>query len=246
MAIPNSLVALLPLDPELHLTRDFSKALEQIEGAIQFTFKDQTLCHHAFTHGSRQGKGADYQRLEFLGDRVLSLVIAEALFKKYPAEPEGQLAARLSQLVRMESCAAVGQALGLDKFIVVGQVEKSKGVQRIASVIGDVVEALIGAIYLDAGLGKAEEFILKNWNEKLTKPPSDLKDAKTFVQEWALARALPLPTYVVAGREGPEHAPVFTIELRVGSHDVAVANGPSKQSAEMAAALNFITREGLR
>jgi ribonuclease III len=228
------------------LARDFSAALHAIEEIIGHVFSNKALCEHAFTHGSRQGKSTDYQRLEFLGDRVLSLVIAEALFKHYATEPEGQLAARLSQLVRMESCAAVGQALDLDKFIVVGQVEKSKGVQRIASVIGDVVEALIGAIYLDAGLGKAQEFILQHWDEKLNKSPSDLKDAKTFVQEWALARALPLPLYEVTGREGVEHAPIFTIQLRVGPYDVSSGNGSSKQAAEMAAAHNFISREGLR
>jgi ribonuclease III len=228
------------------LTRDFSSSRAQIEHAIDYQFQDQSLCQHAFTHGSRQGKTTDYQRLEFLGDRVLSLVIAEALYKRYPAEPEGQLAARLSNLVRMESCASVGQALGFDQFIVVGQVEKSKGVQRIASVIGDVVEAVIGAIYLDAGFVKAETFILKNWDDKLTKSPLDLKDAKTFVQEWALARALPLPAYEVTGREGPEHAPIFTMQLRVGTYDIAINTGTSKQSAEMAAAQAFIAREGLR
>jgi ribonuclease III len=246
MAISNSLVTVLQLDSGLHLTSNFSTALGHIEKIIGYEFLNKALCEHAFTHGSRQGKSTDYQRLEFLGDRVLSLVIAEALFKRFPLEPEGQLAAKLSQLVRMESCAAVGQAMGIDKFIVVGQVEKSKGVQRIASVIGDVVEALIGAIYLDAGLGKAEEFILKQWDEKLTKSPSELKDSKTFIQEWALARALPLPLYEVTGREGLEHAPIFTIQLRVGSYDVSSGNGASKQAAEMAAAHNFISREGLR
>jgi ribonuclease III len=246
MAISNSVVTVLPLDSGCFLTRDFSQSLSQIQAIIGLEFQNKSICEHAFTHGSKQGRGADYQRLEFLGDRVLSLVIAEALFKRFPAEAEGQLAAKLSQLVRMESCAAVGQSLGLDKFIIVGSVEKTKGVQRIASVVGDVVEALIGAIYLDVGFAKAEEFILKNWDEKLTKSPSELKDSKTFIQEWALARALPLPFYEVTGREGPEHAPVFTIQLRVGPYDVATGIGASKQSAEMAAALSFITREGLR
>jgi ribonuclease III len=228
------------------LPRDFSETLSKLEGIIGYHFNDPVLCEHALTHGSRQSKRADYQRLEFLGDRVLSLVIADDLFRRFNAEQEGQLAARLSQLVRGETCAAVGQALGLDQFIIVGQVEKSKGVQRIASVLGDVVEALIGALYLDGGLEVARTFILRWWSDMLIKSPADLKDAKTFVQEWALARAMPLPLYEVAGREGPEHAPVFTISLKVGPHDHATGIGASKQAAEMAAASAFIIREGLR
>jgi ribonuclease III len=228
------------------LARDFSEALAKLESVIVYHFNDPILCEHAFTHGSRQSKRADYQRLEFLGDRVLSLVIAEDLFSRFSSEPEGQLAARLSQLVRGESCAAVGQALGLDQFIIVGQVEKSKGVQRIASVMGDVVEALIGAIYLDGGPDAARNFVLRCWNDMLITSPSDLKDAKTFVQEWALARAMALPHYEVVGRVGPEHAPVFTISLKVGPHENSIGAGASKQAAEMAAAGAFIAREGLR
>jgi ribonuclease III len=228
------------------LPRDFSETLTKLERVIGYHFNDPVLCEHALTHGSRQSKRADYQRLEFLGDRVLSLVIADDLFRRFSVEQEGQLAARLSQLVRGETCAAVGQALGLDQFIIVGQVEKSKGVQRIASVLGDVVEALIGALYLDGGLEVARSFILRWWNDLLIKSPADLKDAKTFVQEWALARAMPLPLYEVVGREGPEHAPVFTISLKVGPHDHATGVGASKQAAEMAAATAFIIREGLR
>jgi ribonuclease III len=228
------------------LPRDFSETLTKLERVIGYHFNDPVLCEHALTHGSRQSKRADYQRLEFLGDRVLSLVIADDLFRRFNAEQEGQLAARLSQLVRGESCAAVGLALGLDQFIIVGQVEKAKGVQRIASVLGDVVEALIGALYLDGGLEVARTFILRWWSDMLIKSPADLKDAKTFVQEWALARAMLLPLYEVVGREGPEHAPVFTISLKVGPHDHATGVGASKQAAEMAAATAFIIREGLR
>jgi ribonuclease III len=246
VAVPDSLVALLQLDLGTAQVREFSKTLTKVEALLGYQFKDPSLCEHALTHGSRQSKRADYQRLEFLGDRVLSLVIAEDLFSRFSLEQEGQLAARLSQLVRGETCAAVGQALHLDEYIIVGQIEKSKGVQRIASVVGDVVEALIGAIYLDGGLEAARTFILRCWNEMLIKSPADLKDSKTYVQEWALARAMPLPHYEVIGREGPEHAPVFTISLKVGPHDLAVGAGASKQSAEMAAAAAFITREGLR
>jgi ribonuclease-3 len=246
VAIPDSLVALLQLDLGSALGRDFSETLKELESLVGYHFNDPVLCEHALTHGSRQSKRADYQRLEFLGDRVLSLVIAEDLFNRFNTEQEGQLAARLSLLVRGETCTLVGQSLGLEDYIIVGAVEKKKGVQRISSVVGDVVESLIGAIYLDGGLASAKAFILNCWGEMLAKAPVDLKDAKTFVQEWALARALPLPQYEVVGREGPEHAPVFTIELRVGTHGISQGTGASKQAAEMAAATAFIMREGLR
>ena len=136
--------------------------------------------------------------------------------------------------------------VGIDEFIIVGATEKRKGVQRISSVVGDVVEAIIGAIYLDGGLEAARLFILASWSEMLAKAPADLKDAKTFVQEWALARALPLPQYVVTDRVGLEHAPIFTISLKVGSYENSVGSGASKQAAEMVAALAFISREALR
>lgn len=218
----------------------------KLQDLLGYHFNDADLCEHALTHGSRQGKRADYQRLEFLGDRVLSLVIAEDLFARFSSEQEGQLAARLSLLVRGETCALVGQKLGLEEFIIVGATEKKKGVHRISSVVGDVVEALIGAIYLDGGLEAARSFILSCWTEMLTKAPADLKDAKTFVQEWALARALPLPQYEVTDRSGLEHAPIFTISLKVGPYENSYGSGASKQAAEMAAAAAFISREALR
>jgi ribonuclease III len=176
----------------------------------------------------------------------LSLVIAEELFRRYKLEQEGPMAARLSLLVRGETCASVGIQMGLDDFILLGSTEKKKGVQRIGSVLGDVVEALIGALYLDGGLEVARAFVLKHWEDRIDAPSTSLKDPKTFVQEWALARALPLPQYEVLLREGPEHAPIFTIELRVGSFAVTKGVGPSKRASEMAAALEFIAREGIK
>ncbi len=246
MAVAGALVSVFQLDIGTSLQRAISESLVLLENVTGYHFNDADLCEHALTHGSRQSKRADYQRLEFLGDRVLSLVIAEDLFNRFQTEAEGQLAARLSLLVRGETCAAVGLALGLEKFIIVGAVEKRKGVQRMASVVGDVVESLIGAIYLDGGLEAARGFILRCWNEMLTRAPADLKDAKTFVQEWALARQLPLPFYEMTGRSGLEHAPQFTISLKVGPYELATGIGPSKQSAEMAAAAAFIMRESLR
>jgi ribonuclease-3 len=221
---------------------DFS-ALEKI---LNHHFAAPDLLEAALTHGSRIGKGPDYQRLEFLGDRVLSLVIAEELYKSYPDEAEGSLAARLSLLVRGETCARIGLDLGIQDFVILGQKEKSKGVQESSSVLGDVVEALIGALYLDGGMDVARAMIEKGWAERLKQSPASLKDAKTFVQEWALGNAFPLPSYQVVSRSGPEHAPLFTMAVTVGPLAAAEASGNSKQGAEMAAAQVFIERERLR
>jgi ribonuclease III len=243
MANAYSLFALLQFGA-LRLSN--TEALVKLEGLVGYQFKTRNLLEMACTHGSRKNKQMDYQRLEFLGDRVLSLVIAQELYERHADEREGKLAARLSLLVRAESCAAVGQVLGLEEFILLGTQEKRKGVHQALSVISDVVEALIGAIYLDGGYAPAQQFILHNWQDMLTKSQGDLKDAKSFVQEWALARAMPLPVYALMKREGSEHAPVFTIGLRVGELNPAEGQGHSKQVAEMAAANAFITREGLR
>ena len=219
---------------------------QEVERKLDHSFTDASLLEAALTHGSKKDKAADYQRLEFLGDRVLSLVIADELFHRFPTEKEGPLAARLSLLVRAETCAAVGTGLQLEDHIQVGAVEKRKGVGGMASVMGDVVEALIGALYLDAGLPRAKSFILQNWDTLLAEEPSNLKDPKTFVQEWALGQALALPIYEVQNREGLEHAPIFTMSLQVGSTPPVLGRGNSKQLAEMAAAKAFIAREGLR
>lgn len=219
--------------------------LVQLEERLGHSFTNRDVLDAALTHGSSQ-KSDDYQRLEFLGDRVLSLVIADELYTRFPAEKEGQLAARLSLLVRAEACAAVAGVLQLAPHIKVGAVEKRKGVNAMASVLADAMEAVIGALYLDGGYEKARALILRCWNTMLSQAPADLKDAKTFVQEWALGRGLPLPSYRELGREGPQHAPRFTIALSVGTLAAAVGQGGSKQVAEMEAAKAFIQREGLR
>ncbi len=218
----------------------------RLTGKLGYVFKDGALLEQALTHGSSRKQAKDYERLEFLGDRVLSLVIADALLKRHHKEKEGKLAARHSAIVRGEVCAAVGEAMGLAEHIIVGETEKRQGVQRIRSVLGDVVEALVGAVYLDGGFAKATHVVLKHWMVFIEQPDTAQKDAKTFVQEWALAKALALPRYEVSGRRGPEHKPHFLVDLHIGDHGPARGEGASKQSAEMAAAQAFIVREGLR
>ncbi len=222
------------------------KRLVELTELLGYSFKDLGLVRMALTHGSSHRRAMDYQRLEFLGDRVLSLVIAEQLYRQHTEEKEGQMATRHSSLVKGEVCADIADKVGLGEFIIVGQTEKKLGVQRVRSVLGDVLEALIGAVYLDGGLAPAQVLIKTLWADALAKPSALEKDPKTFVQEWALARALPLPKYEIKGRTGPEHAPEFTVALVIGVFQPTDGRGASRQSAEMAAARNFLVREGLR
>ncbi len=222
------------------MVRFTPRFFEQIAERLAFTFSNQGLLRHALTHSSSKLKQDDYQRLEFLGDRVLALVIAEELFRLNPDYREGDMANLHSNLVRGEICAEVGKELGLSDFIIVGHSEQRKGVNLNASVVGDVVESVIGGIYLDGGLQAAKDFILRNWARHLAERKSVSKDAKTFLQEWALARSLPIPDYKILKREGLEHSPTFTVALHVKGKEPVEGVGPSKRLAEMAAASHFL------
>lgn len=250
VAFPDALDALLQFDLMVAAANSGKTQqlapLAQLSARLGYVFKDGDLLQQALTHGSSSRKAKDYERLEFLGDRVLSLVVADALFNAHSKEKEGKLAARHSAIVRGEVCAAVGEVMGLADFIKVGDTEKKSGVHRMKSVLGDAVEALIGAIYIDGGLEPARKVILHYWSDFLKKPDNVEKDAKTFVQEWVLGRALPLPRYELAGRDGPEHRPQFTVRLLIEKHSTVDGVGPTKQQAEMAAAQAFIARENLR
>ncbi|MFO1033078.1 MAG: ribonuclease III [Hyphomicrobiales bacterium] len=227
-------------------TKPHKDPLQTLCDRLGYAFRDRTLLQQALTHGSSSRKAKDYERLEFLGDRVLSLAVADALFQQHGKEKEGKLAARHSTLVRGEACAEVGRAMGLEDVIRVGDTEKRSGVHRTLSVLGDVVEALIGAVYIDGGYDAAQGVVLRFWAEALKRPETALKDAKTFVQEWGLSKALPLPRYELVGRSGPEHRPQFTVRLALEKHQPVEGTGSTKQAAEMAAASAFIAREGLR
>jgi ribonuclease III len=219
---------------------------DTIAARIGYRFKDKALLRHALTHASTRRKHNDYQRLEFLGDRVLGLVVAEALYRMNSSDTEGHMAGRHSYLVRGETCAAIGRILALTDFIVMGESERHKGLALNSSVLGDVVEALIGGIYIDGGLAAAAEFILKNWHALLNSPTVAEKDAKTFLQEWVLARALPIPAYRTVSREGPEHAPVFVVAVDIKGHMPVEGSGKNKRVAEQEAATKFLAREKIR
>ncbi len=213
---------------------------------IGYRFQDQDLLVEALTHGSTEKHKGDYQRLEFLGDRVLGLIIAEHLFRTYPGHGEGELTAIHSGLVRGQACATAGDTIGLSDLIIIGTGERAKGMNLNRTLLGDAMEALVAAIYLEGGFEAARGFVLRAWEKLLDHPSVAVKDAKTFLQEWALARALPIPSYVIVSREGPEHEPVFVVSVTVGSKEPATGTAKSKRGAEMDAADNFLKREGIR
>ncbi len=210
--------------------------LDRLDGALL----DEALTHPSASSPARP----DNQRLEFLGDRVLGLVIAEALYARYPGEAEGKLAPRLNELVRKETCAEVAEAFGLGDFLRLGRSENLSGGQRKTAVLGDAMEAVIAAIYLDRGLREARSVILTLWGARLDSQRDAPRDAKTAIQEWAQARGLPPPKYVEIGRSGPDHAPVFTIEARLSSGQVAAGKAASKRGAQQQAAEALIAIVG--
>ena len=204
-----------------------------------YRFRNGALLEEALSHPSLD-KGVSYQRLEFLGDRVLGLVIANALYATFPDEAEGILNNRLSALVRRETVAEVALKLGLDRQIQLSEGADSDGTRTKPSVLCDVGEAVIGAIYLDGGIDAAQAFVLKQWADFLSGKSVASKDAKTALQEWAQARGMPLPTYQVLERKGPDHAPMFRIAAIVEDGRRAEAEARSKRAGEQAAAATLL------
>jgi ribonuclease III len=246
MALQDPLVAVLQFPLIVEMTKRKAPEATALSARLGYGFRDAQLLELALTHGSLPKASDNYERLEFLGDRVLGLVIAEALYRQHGGEREGKLAARHSALVRGDVCADIAEKLGLDEIIRVGVVEKKQGVNRIRSILGDVMEAVIGAIYLDSGMDAARDFVMLHWKDLLALPETARKDAKTFVQEWILARGTTLPAYDVIERSGPEHMPEFTVKLTLPGFGDALGKGRSKQLAEMAAAQKFIESGRLR
>lgn len=228
------------------MTRISPTQFEEISERLGYRFRDKAMLARALTHGSTAKHNGDYQRLEFLGDRVLGLAIAEYLFRANPQQNEGDLSAALSILVRGEACAAASDTISLTDLVVLGSSERAKGMHLNRTVLGDVMEALVAAIYLDGGLEDAKRFVERTWESQLTNPALMAKDAKTFLQEWALARALPIPSYRVVNRAGPEHAPVFVMAVDIKGKESAEGTAKSKRAAEQDAAEVFLKREGIR
>ena len=203
---------------------------------------DLPLFERALTHTSR-GE-THYERLEFLGDRVLGLVIADWLYELFPDEPEGILSRRLNVLVSRGTCAEVGRTLGVGGQAILGKQARDDGAADSDNVLGDIVEALIGALYLEAGLGAATAFVRIAWADRLGAGDSAPKHPKSALQEWAAAKDHRSPVYQVTRRSGPHHAPRFEVEVRIPGVGEARAEGPSKQEAETAAAQVLLEKLG--
>ncbi len=201
---------------------------------------DLRLFDLALTHSS---VGRDsYERLEFLGDRVLGLVIAEALYQRYPNEPEGNLSRRYNGLVDRSTCAENGREIGVPALVKLGKQAREDGASESDNVVGDVVEALIGALFLDGGMDLAKAFILKLWEPDLSNQRRAPQHPKSALQELAAAKGVRSPVYEVVSRTGAHHAPRFTVRVSVPTLGDAIAEGTSKQEAETAAATELLSR----
>lgn len=210
-----------------------------------YVFHDSKLAQRALTHSSVENSSrGNYERLEFLGDRVLGLVIAELLCALFPDVPEGVLSARLNMLVNAEVCAEIAVETGLSAFVVMSADMKHGSARRLVNIYADVMEALIAALYVEGGLEAARRFITRYWSERARDSALQRRDAKTELQEWAhKQKAGDLPYYRVVKREGPDHDPVFEMEVRVSGFAPAGGKGSSKRQAEQAAAEAMLRRE---
>ncbi|WP_174273321.1 ribonuclease III [Sphingomonas bacterium] len=221
---------------------DDAAIAEWTRDALGHTPADPALFRRALTHSSHGG--ADYERLEFLGDRVLGLSIATALYERFPDEAEGQLSMRLNALVSGETCAEIGHAIGIPEMIRLGRQARDDGAQTSSNVIGDVVESVIGALYLEGGLATAERFVLSTWEDRLQTVTAVPRHPKSQLQEWAAANRCKPPAYTLTERHGPHHAPRFTVMVEVAGRGggSATAEGLSKQEAETEAAAALLAQ----
>lgn len=220
-----------------------SAELKSLEQRLGHRFGDPALLVRAVTHSSMSSPTrSDNQRLEFLGDRVLGLVMAEALLGADKAATEGQLAPRFNALVRKETCAEVAREVDLGAGLKLGRSEMLSGGRRKQALLGDAMEAVIAAVYVDAGFEAAKSLILRLWGDRVTRVEADARDAKTSLQEWAQARGLQPPKYEMVARTGPDHAPVFTIAARLENGEAAEATAGSKRLAEQAAAKALLSQ----
>lgn len=219
------------------------------EKRLGYRFSDRKLFACALTHASvRSDRNAapDNERLEFLGDRVLGLTVATMIYEAFPNATEGELARRFNRLVRRETCAEVARRLDLGQVLILGESEADNGGRQKETIIADAIEAVLGAIFLEAGYARASEIVRRLWGDPLMALPQIATDPKSALQEWAQGQGLPLPNYTELSRTGPDHAPVFVSEVRISGRDPARGEGSSKRAAEMAAASTLLLREGVQ
>lgn len=226
-----------------------SDTLGELEAILDYEFLEPGILLRAVTHASAAPEVWNaYERLEFLGDRVLGLIVADQLLDRFPREREGEIARRHVQLVRKETLAEVARLLGIGQFLQLSRGEEEAGARDSESILADVMEAILAALYQDGGLEIARRFVLKHWNPLLEADLEPPRDPKTTLQEWAQGRRHGLPCYTVIGQDGPPHAPEFTISVSVADYPTRTAKGRSKRHGEQAAATllleDLITKEG--
>lgn len=222
------------LEPDRGRLLNRPETYEWVVALIGHAPRNVELFTEALTHGSASAK--NYERLEFLGDRVLGVVVADWLYSRFPDEPEGKLSRRFNALVSGETCADIARSIGLSAHLRLGKQARDDGANDSDNVLGDVMEALIGALYLDAGMEEARSLIRRCWSGRLDTQASAPKHPKSTLQEWAAANRRKPPEYVLTERSGPPHNPRFTVTVTIKNVGEAVAEGGSKQEAETAAA----------
>lgn len=229
-------------------TRNGRPPVEELEASLGHTFADRAVLKWALTHVSAVGvakRAQTYERLEFLGDRVLGLAISELLFERFPKAEEGEMSRRFADLVRKETCAEVARAWGVGPHLHLGPSEMRSGGRAKIAILGDACEALIGAVFIDAGYVAARDLVRRGFADRIVSLEPPTLDSKTILQEWAQGHGHPVPAYRELSRSGPDHKPEFVIAVRVGSYRECEARGASKRFAEQAAAQAFLDREGL-
>lgn len=225
-----------------------AKIRHDLEARIGYSFAEPDLLESALTHISAlsgKARASSYQRLEFLGDHVLGLVVSDMLYHAYPKAEEGELSRRLADLVRKETCAEIARAVDLGAAIKLGASEANAGGRRRTAILADVCEALVGAVFVDGGFPAAAALIERLWGERMRKPVRPLRDPKTMLQEWAQGRGLPTPSYREVERRGPHHDPEFRVVVELPDLLPTEGFGRSKRAAEQAAAAAFLAREGV-
>lgn len=232
-----------------------AEAVARLASNLGHAFRDPNLLEQALTHAS-VGEGAerdargrpflDNQRLEFLGDRVLGLLVADRLMRDFPDADEGEMSSRLHALVDKSACARVAEALEVGPAMRLSPGEAKQGGRRREGVLGDAMEAILAAVWFDGGVEAARAVFDRAWASELAAPPKRaLTNPKSALQEWALGQGRALPTYRIVSRTGSDHAPTFTVEVNVAGYEPLTAQGRSRQDAEKAAAIGLLQREGV-
>jgi ribonuclease-3 len=219
-----------------------------LETALGYKFKSRDLLDLALTHasvGATRGPRADNERLEFLGDRVLGLAIAQLLLEMFPSATEGELAKRFNRLVRGETCAEIARRLDLGASLILSESEAATGGRDKETILADAMEAVLGAVFEEAGFEAARSLVRAHWSASLDPQARTSGDPKSMLQEWAQGQGLALPVYREVARSGPDHKPHFVSEVEISGRKPAVGEGPSKRAAEQSAARSLLVREGV-